>query len=64
MALGLAFWILMLLWLVFGLWMHWPANPNAQAPAYPYLYPLGYGLLLFILILLLGWKAFGPPLHG
>jgi hypothetical protein len=53
MPLGLAFWILMLLWLVFGLWHAWPNY-----------YGLGGNLLLFILLLLLGWKVFGTPLHG
>jgi len=55
MTLGLCFWILMLIWLVFGIFVH--------------VYPAGtYGvwggtLLLFILLLLLGWQTFGPPLH-
>lgn len=52
MSFGLAFWILMLLWLVFGLW-HW----------YPNYTIMGGNLLLFILLLLLGWKVFGTPLH-
>lgn len=26
--------------------------------------PIGGTLLLFILFLLLGWHAFGPPIHG
>jgi hypothetical protein len=54
MTIGLAFWILMLIWLVFGIWNAWP---NWQ----------GWGagnLLLFILLLLLGWHDFGPPIHG
>lgn len=55
MTIGLVFWILMLLWLVFGLWSRWPiGNFNA----------LGGDLLLFILLLLLGWRAFGAPIHG
>jgi len=56
MTLGLAYWILMLLWLVFGLALHF-------GPAWPY-WGWGGGLLLFILLLLLGWRVFGPPLHG
>ncbi len=51
MPMGLAFWILMLLWLVFGVWSTWPNH-----------YALGGNLLLFILIGLLGWQAFGAPL--
>jgi hypothetical protein len=54
MSFGLVFWILMLLWLVFGFW-NWYS-------------PMGHGfainsLFLFILFLLLGWKVFGAPVH-
>jgi len=57
MSIGLVFWILMLLWLVLGLWWHWPAT----SASYPV---VGFNLLLFILLLLLGWHSFGPPIHG
>jgi O-antigen ligase len=53
MTLGNAFWVLMLLWLVFGMWVTWPNH-----------YMVGGNLLLFILLLLLGWHAFGAPIHG
>lgn len=53
MPLGLAFWILMLLWLVFGLWSAWPNY-----------HLVGGSVLLFLLLLILGWKVFGQPLHG
>lgn len=56
MSIGLAFWILMLLWLVFGVWAHWWPSGNQY-------YPLGNSLLLFILLLLLGWHEFGPPIR-
>lgn len=59
MSLGLVFWILMLLWLVLGLYWRWPATGQPRA-----LWPLGGDLLLFILLLLLGWKVFGAPVHG
>jgi hypothetical protein len=55
MTLGLAFWILMLIWFVFGLFAHF--------------YSVGpYGtvfssVLLFVLFALLGWQLFGAPLH-
>ena len=55
MTLGLAFWILMLLWLVLGAWQSWPE------PKWPV---LGGSLLLFILLVILGWHAFGPPIRG
>ena len=55
MSFALAYWILMLLWLVFGFAPLWGFNS-------PY---VGYGstLLLFILFVLLGWHVFGPPVH-
>jgi cbb3-type cytochrome oxidase subunit 3 len=60
MSKDLLFYILMLFWLVFGLWAYWPA---AGAPAGPARYgPIGNQLLLFVLILILGWHAFGPPI--
>jgi hypothetical protein len=55
MTLGLAFWILMLIWAVFGILIHFG-------------YAGGYGVvgntvLLFVLFGLLGWQVFGAPLH-
>lgn len=47
----------MLLWLVFGLAVWRGVVVGGYAP-------LGGTLLLFILLLLLGWHAFGPPIHG
>jgi hypothetical protein len=56
MTLGLVFWILMLFWLVFGFWQYRLAPAN---------YPLvGGNVLLFVLLLLLGWHEFGAPIHG
>ena len=55
MSLGLAFWIIMLLWLVLGLWAGWPFQNH---------FLLAGNLMLFILLLLLGWKVFGAPLQG
>ena len=57
MTIGLLFWILMLFWLVFGFAYHWGAVPGAYGP-------WGHSLLLFVLLLLLGWQAFGAPLRG
>jgi hypothetical protein len=56
MNLGLAFWVIMLVWLVFGLLLHFGMVGAA----------LGAGanvVLLFVLFGLLGWQVFGPPLH-
>jgi len=53
MTLGLLFWICMLLWLVIGVWIDYPSGPRL----------LGRGVLLFILLLVLGWHSFGAPIH-
>jgi hypothetical protein len=55
MTLGLCYWILMLIWLVFGLLVHF-----GMASAYGGVVNV---VLLFILFLLLGWQVFGPPLR-
>lgn len=55
MTFALLYWVLMLFWLIFGLWSSWPVAGN--------FHPFGNTLLLFILLLLLGWKVFGSPLH-
>ena len=54
MSIGLIFWILMLIWFVWSL----PFN-SWQSSA-----PYAGSILLFILFLLLGWHAFGPPIRG
>lgn len=53
MTTGLAFWILMMVWLVFGFWS---TGWNVKAS--------GGSLLLFVLLALIGWKLFGAPLHS
>jgi|HubBroStandDraft_6_1064221.scaffolds.fasta_scaffold1089755_2 hypothetical protein len=56
MTLGLAFWVLMLVWAVFGLLLHFGIVDG--------LYGGGVNIvLLFILFGLLGWQVFGPPIH-
>ncbi len=56
MSLALCFWILMLLWLVLGIWNNAPFTSGLRGLASP--------LLLFLLVLLLGWQTFGAPLHS
>lgn len=53
MTFALLFWVLMLLCLLSMVWGGWPLT-KASAP----------NLLLFILLLLLGWRVFGAPVHG
>ena len=57
MTLGLAYWIIMLIWLLFGLYTGYIGGL-----ASPYL--VGGNLMLFVLLVLIGWKIFGPPLHA
>jgi hypothetical protein len=54
MSFGLIFWIMMFLWLIFGIWGYWNNPPWNW---------WGHGLFLFILFLLLGWRVFGAPVH-
>jgi hypothetical protein len=53
MSLTLVFWILMLIWAVFGF-----AGDRLGAWA-----PWGNTILLFVLLLILGWGQFGAPVH-
>lgn len=56
MTRGLAFWILMLLWLVFG--AAWRFALFGAVAVW------GLALIPFLLLLLLGWQVFGAPLRG
>jgi hypothetical protein len=56
MTLGLCFWIIMLIWFVFGLAIHFAFVAGTYGA-------IGGTLLLFILFLILGWQVFGPPLR-
>jgi hypothetical protein len=60
MTISFIFWLLMLLWLVFGLWSFWPRAGNPAAP----LPVMGGSGFMFILLFLLGWKVFGWPIAG
>lgn len=51
LPIGMIFWVLMLLWFVFGIWGRWGGGPPWVAS--------GGDLLLFVLLFLLGWRAFG-----
>lgn len=54
LSFGFIFWLLMLLWLVFGIWSWWSPWPHSFWVN---------GAFLFILFMLLGWKVFGAPIH-
>ena len=53
MPLGLAFWVIYLVCLIFAAWARYPYSPL-----------FGGDLLMFLLVGILGWHSFGPPLHG
>lgn len=55
MTRGLAFWIIMLVWLAVGVAWHF-----ALLGAYA---AFGVALIPFLLFALLGWQVFGPPLR-
>ena len=57
MPAGIMFWVIMLLWLLFGLYWSWPPSGDRG------IWPLGSHIMLFLLFLLLGWKVFGAPLQ-
>ena len=59
MSIGFIFWLLMILWVIFGMYWSWPqGGPNRGNFG-----PLGSNLLLFILLFLLGWQCFGFIIH-
>ena len=58
MTIGFLFWVLMILWLVFGLYWN---RGDIRGGNYGL---LGGNLLMFTLLFLLGWKMFGFPIQG
>jgi hypothetical protein len=54
MPMGILFWVLMILWLLFGFWWN---GENWRGFA-------ANNVLLFIVIALLGWRVFGAVLQG
>lgn len=53
MDIGIAFWVIMIVGLIFGLYT------NRVAP----MTWVGNSLVLWVLLALLGWRTFGPALH-
>ena len=56
MSYALAYWILIFLWLIFGLWSNWPVQGNGFRT-------IGGNILQFILFVLIGLQIFGKPIH-
>jgi hypothetical protein len=55
MSIGLLFWLLMLLWILGSTYAGWRPSPGAY-------WPLGTSLLLFLILIALGWAVFGSPI--
>jgi hypothetical protein len=53
MPIGILFWVLMVIWLLFGLYWH---RGDLRGGSYGV---VGGNLMLFVLLFLLGWKTFG-----
>jgi hypothetical protein len=60
MSFALLYWILMLICAFFSLW---PVRPNGSAGPRPFR-PWIEAVMLYVLLMLLGWKVFGPPVHN
>lgn len=56
MTFALAFWIIVLIVVVIG-------GIGVRQPGAAWV-PVAWGWALLLLLLLLGWKVFGTPLHG
>ncbi len=57
MPLGVAFWVIMIVWFCFGLVMHFGVITAAVWGA------TVSNVLLFVLFGILGWAVFGPAVH-
>lgn len=57
MPLSILFWVLMVIWLLFGFWSY-------RIPGQPYPWERGGAhLLIWVLLAILGWQVFGPAIR-
>jgi hypothetical protein len=59
MSYGLLYWILMILWFIFGFVAFYPGPAQPGANPFNRFGPLGSHVLVFVLFLLVGLKIFG-----
>lgn len=59
MSIGFIFWLLMILWLVFGVVVY---SKRPATPGTPWLWSSGGDAFTFVLFALLGVQAFGWPI--
>lgn len=57
MSIQFVFWFICLVWLLFDSWVY-------SAPTKPFYYIFGGKLLIAIMLVMLGWRVFGQPIHG
>ena len=57
MTLPLLFWLVMLITAVYALWLGWPRAPEQR-------YALTGSALWWVLLFIVGWGVFGPPLRA
>jgi len=50
MNIGILFWMLWVIGLIFGVWSTWPGGYRL----------VGGNILLWVLLFIIGWKVFGP----
>jgi hypothetical protein len=60
MTMRLLYWILILLWVIFGVFGSWFVSYGA----YGHYAPIAGSILQLVLFVLLGWKVFGRPIEG
>ena len=57
MSMNLAYYICLLAYLLLGVYSAWPITPATAKSQ-------SSNLLLLALLVLIGWKIFGPPVHA
>lgn len=58
MSAGIWFWLFCVFCVVFGLFCNWPLESKPAACR-----PLGWSLVVLVLLGLLGWGVFSPPIR-
>ena len=55
MGVGIWFWVIYVICVILGIWLQYPFADRRV---------FGTNLVVWVLIGLLGWGVFGPPIHG
>ena len=63
MNIGDFFWVLMAIWLIFGGWSAYSAQP-AGSGTRVYVSGVGGHVLMWLIVFCFGWHFFGFPLHS